>query len=59
MGDQVRIRISRPFSKTKSWVLEEILKKSPAVLYEKRMRELAAKGAAAAAAAANEAAKSK
>ena len=32
------------------------MKKSPAVLYEKRMRELAAKGAAAAAAA-NEAAK--
>ncbi|QDZ25427.1 ribosomal protein S17 [Chloropicon primus] len=34
MGDEVRIKISRPHSKTKSWIVDEVLKKNPAVLYQ-------------------------
>ena len=36
-GDQVRIRISRPYSKTKTWVVEEVLRKNPAVVYQQKM----------------------
>jgi len=38
-GDEVRIRISRPFSKTKAWTVEEILKKNPAVLYQQKLAQ--------------------
>ena len=36
MGDQVRIHSSRPISKTKAWVVGDILKKNPAVMYQQK-----------------------
>ena len=42
MGDEVRIKISRPHSKTKAWIVDEVLKKNPAVLYQ-QSKEAASK----------------
>ena len=35
-GDQVRIHSSRPISKTKAWVVGDILKKNPAYMYQQK-----------------------
>mmetsp|Transcript_8780 Transcript_8780/g.30156 ORF Transcript_8780/g.30156 Transcript_8780/m.30156 type:complete len:101 (-) Transcript_8780:742-1044(-) len=35
-GDEVRIKICRPHSKTKTWTVDEVLRKNPAVVYQQR-----------------------
>ena len=38
-GDEVRIKICRPYSKTKTWIVDEVLKKNPAVLYRQKLQQ--------------------